>query len=370
MVWIHGGGFEIGSAYDQGPQYLMDTENVIIVSVNYRLGPLGFMSLGLPDFTGNNGLKDQALALKWVHENIATFHGRPEEVTLFGESAGSMSAALHILSSQSRGLFSKVILQSKTALDVTYKVKSLQDSDENGQILADKLGCNKTDLACLQALDWQSILKSAKIRPEGLFSGTWIPGLEPKESKDPFLTEEPEILMKSGEFDRNLQVIIGTMKDEGLIALIKPLILPGELAKLKSTYNSTLTAEIFNIQDFNRVKDEDVQKLQEILHFYLGPGHPGDKFSLDNLQALVDMITDSAFLYGTHKTLKYFKAFNVKAFQYIFTYPGQFSITQIFGLKNKFGVSHADDLQYLWQMIGKMIFVTPQCNVSQANFVQ
>ncbi|KAJ8963468.1 hypothetical protein NQ318_018951 [Aromia moschata] len=115
LVWIHGGGFIAGTGNSPycGPEFLL-TEHVVLVAMNYRLGALGFLcledtSLEVP---GNAALKDQTLALKWVQENIANFGGDPNNVTIFGESAGSASVHLHVLSQASKGLFHKAILQS------------------------------------------------------------------------------------------------------------------------------------------------------------------------------------------------------------------------------------------------------------------
>ncbi|MFV0316338.1 MAG: carboxylesterase/lipase family protein [Microthrixaceae bacterium] len=117
MVWIHGGAFEIGSGsspiYD-GAAFARD--GVILVTINYRLGCLGFMELGHLDpelrGSGNTGLLDQAEALRWVAENISAFGGDPSNVTIFGESAGSMSVCAQLVLADSRGLFHKAIAQS------------------------------------------------------------------------------------------------------------------------------------------------------------------------------------------------------------------------------------------------------------------
>ena len=108
MVWIHGGSFIVGSNQPSsyGPSHLMDRD-VIVVLVNYRLGPLGFLSLGTEDVPGNAGLRDQTMAFQWVNENIASFGGDPSRITIFGESAGSLSVGLHLLSPLSDGLFQR-----------------------------------------------------------------------------------------------------------------------------------------------------------------------------------------------------------------------------------------------------------------------
>ena len=81
--------------------------NVVVVTINYRLGPLGFLSMGNEEVPGNAGLRDQSLALKWVNQNIANFGGNPGMVTIFGESAGALSVSLHLLSPLSAGLFQR-----------------------------------------------------------------------------------------------------------------------------------------------------------------------------------------------------------------------------------------------------------------------
>lgn len=90
LVYIHGGGFTSGDAGDfyHGPDFLLSEDN-IVVTIQYRLGIFGFLNLGTREYSGNMGLKDQQLALKWIHENIEYFSGNKHEILLFGESAGS-----------------------------------------------------------------------------------------------------------------------------------------------------------------------------------------------------------------------------------------------------------------------------------------
>lgn len=90
MFWIHGGAYSEWSGNDElfGPDFLID-QYVIVVTINYRLGVFGFLTLGTPDYSGNMGLKDQQLALKWIYENIGEFHGDNKRITIFGESAGN-----------------------------------------------------------------------------------------------------------------------------------------------------------------------------------------------------------------------------------------------------------------------------------------
>ena len=118
MVWIHGGGFALGA----GSQFVYDgshlcQRDVVVVTINYRMGPFGFVHLAGPtrgaiDATGNEGLLDQIAALQWVRDNIAGFGGDPDNVTIFGESAGGMSVMALLSMPLAAGLFHKAIAQS------------------------------------------------------------------------------------------------------------------------------------------------------------------------------------------------------------------------------------------------------------------
>lgn len=102
MIWIHGGSFIGGTSNIFSGNYLLD-KDIILVTVNYRLGIFGFFTLGDTTVSGNFGLKDQVLALKWVQKNIKAFGGNPNKVTLFGESAGGASVSLHAISKANNG---------------------------------------------------------------------------------------------------------------------------------------------------------------------------------------------------------------------------------------------------------------------------
>lgn len=117
LVWIFGGGFYSGTStlavYDA--ETLVAEENVVVVSMNYRVASLGFLYINETHAPGNMGLLDQVMALEWVRDNIAAFGGDPNKVTIFGESAGAVSVNMHMLSPMSKGLFQRAILQSGAA---------------------------------------------------------------------------------------------------------------------------------------------------------------------------------------------------------------------------------------------------------------
>lgn len=103
VVFIHGGAFTGGQGYHYGPQYLLNDNDLVYVSINYRLGILGFATTDDNILPGNNGMKDQVAALKWIKQNIGAFGGNPDSVTISGMSAGASSVHYHLLSPMSRG---------------------------------------------------------------------------------------------------------------------------------------------------------------------------------------------------------------------------------------------------------------------------
>lgn len=144
MVWVHGGGFVSGTGGDYDPTRLVQ-QGVIVVTLNYRLGALGFLAGGDDPAAGNYGLADQQAALRWVHDNIGAFGGDPGNVTLFGQSAGAFSVCAQLASPQAHGLFQKAIIQSGPCAGsfVTADIAL-----ERSTRWAQGLGCQ--DTACLR----------------------------------------------------------------------------------------------------------------------------------------------------------------------------------------------------------------------------
>ena len=118
MVYIHGGAFITGggSSTTFGPTFLLEND-VVVVTMNYRLGALGFMATADKAISGNMGIKDQAMALKWVQNNIANFGGDPSKVTIFGDDAGGASVSIHMMSEESNG---KLIFRYKLLFVLNY----------------------------------------------------------------------------------------------------------------------------------------------------------------------------------------------------------------------------------------------------------
>ncbi|XP_053513773.1 cholinesterase isoform X1 [Artibeus jamaicensis] len=222
MVWIYGGGFQTGTSslpvYDG--KFLARVERVIVVSMNYRVGALGFLALpGNSEAPGNMGLFDQQLALQWIQKNIAAFGGNPKSVTLFGESAGAASVSLHLLSPRSHPLFTRAILQSGSS-NTRWAVNSLEEARNRTLTLAKFMGClreNETEIIkCLQNKDPQEILlNEVFIVPYGTL--LQVP-FGPLVDGD-FLTDMPDTLLQLGQFKKT-QILVGVNKDEGTAFLV------------------------------------------------------------------------------------------------------------------------------------------------------
>jgi para-nitrobenzyl esterase len=169
MVWIHGGAFQFGSADNYDPTKLVTAGDVIVVTINYRVGALGFLahpalSAESPaGISGNYGILDQQLALQWVQDNIAGFGGDPKRVTIFGESAGGISVHAQLASPLATGLFRRAIVQS----GAVFQQPTLAEAEALGSDSADAFGCPDQTAACLRALSVDAVLAS---QPSGLQS--------------------------------------------------------------------------------------------------------------------------------------------------------------------------------------------------------
>ncbi len=146
MVWIYGGGFQFGSSAE--PRYdgsMLATQGVVLVSFNYRVGALGFLALSEldkegPHPSGNFGLQDQLFLLHWVRSNIAAFGGDPDNITIFGESAGAHAVGLLVSSPLSIGLFHKAILESGAFWDAEHgSMPTFAEARQLGSALVNKL---------------------------------------------------------------------------------------------------------------------------------------------------------------------------------------------------------------------------------------
>ena len=240
MVWIYGGGFQAGSA-SEPPQdgSKLATKGVVVVSMNYRLGVFGF--LAHPDLTkeasshasGNYGLLDQIAALQWVKKNIAAFGGDPDNVTIFGESAGSFSVSALMASPLTKGLFQKAIGESGAYLagpSGPLAPKRLSAAEAQGQKLGQALGAES--IAALRAKSADDVLKATLAGGPGSWFSPGIDGY--------VLPDDPYTIFTGGQ-QQHVPLLAGWNLGEGRAGVT--------LAKEK------VTAETFTKQTRERFKD-------------------------------------------------------------------------------------------------------------------
>ena len=220
MVWIHGGGFVLGSGNFSLAGDLAEKGQVLVVAINYRLGPLGFLAhpaLGVEDgqAVGNYGLLDQQMAIDWVRRNAAAFGGDAHNITLFGQSAGGSSVCAQLMSPAMAGKFQAAIMQS--AVCSNHLMQSMPDALRLGEQLAATLPCKgqgRALLACLRSLPVEKLLPLL-----GQVGATSAVPLRPVYGST-VLPEAPDAAWAAGHF-HPVPLLIGSTRNEGtlLVAL-------------------------------------------------------------------------------------------------------------------------------------------------------
>ena len=344
MVWVHGGGSRRGSGGTSlyGPEYLVDS-GIVLVTINYRLIPFGFISMESSTMPGNQGHKDQVMAFKWIQENIKNFGGHPDQVTIFGESAGSFLVLSHLVSPLSAGLFSKVIAQSGSPTGVipTYLDKAGTRREALLE-LATSLDCATTSdmeaLECLQEIDTDTFYNAASSIGKlfGLVRDADF-------SSEPFMPVWPEAAMRAGKVNA-ASVVIGFNKDEGIFE-IPPFILdPDALPNLNENIETWMLQRLFGkCCDFTQEEKDQAGQVRE---FYFRK----ETISMETIHSLIDFFTDHVFWTPAHRAVTFLSSLpEVHVYEYLFTHEGAVGYADMIGLQNySFGVAHADDLHYLF----------------------
>ena len=216
LFYIHGGGYEYGTALTY-PSDLLALHGLLVVVIQYRLGPFGFLTTGDSTAPGNYGMLDQVEALKWVKDNIEHFGGDPRRVTICGLSAGAASVSLHLLSPLSKGLFHQAIAESGVDLSA-FAFQPNSASLRYATDLAAKLDCATNDhstmLACIRKQKEVDIQEAADTL---LFESSdyvrWGPALD-----NYFLLDTPRNLREKGDF-RKVKLMISFTSQEGAESL-------------------------------------------------------------------------------------------------------------------------------------------------------
>ncbi|VEN56833.1 unnamed protein product [Callosobruchus maculatus] len=304
MVFVHGGGFVSGSNRPDmlyGPQFLM-TEDIVLVTINYRLGLLGFLSLKDRSLNvpGNAGMKDQVMALRWVQRNIQYFGGDPDNVTIFGESAGSASVHFLVVSPLTKGLFHKAICQSGCVLNPWATGKP------NAAEVAKAMGYRSD-------ADESYILKKMKnasvgtiMRGQNKFQFNFNPNyIRPTSivveypNEGAFLTQHPLDILKAGA-QNQVPMIMGYNSLEGLFFEML-----GRMSKFE--YNRlpmSLESDVPNNCDVDASDTKLVAKVaSDIKKFY----YKDEKISKANKPIRYLINNDTVFMYGIQKSIQLHK---------------------------------------------------------------
>ncbi len=317
MVFFHGGGFIIGSAsepYYDG-EWLAHHKNVVLVTVNYRLGPFGYLYVPEYGIGGNYGLLDQIKALEWVQENIASFGGNPENVTVFGESSGGVSVAL--LLGLVPELLHKAIIQSGWIYQRRY-IMSAEIADMQGNRLLEEIGCgNRDDAAeCLRQKPPEDIL-SAVYEPDMLDSVQY--SFSPVLDKT-VITDVPYKLIIQGK-GKEIPLIMGFNGDEG-----------------------TFFAYYFGIENESEYK-RWLRTTFGILALPVLRNYPAGEYEEPWLAA-ADIMGDLIFSCPTRNILKKLAWFNSNVYHYRFTFVPET------GQKPPFlGAFHGSEIAYLFRSV-------------------
>ncbi len=256
MIWIHGGAYDGGTG--NTPMYwgdrMSETGDIVLVSINYRLNIFGFTALpGLKDedpnaSTGNYGSLDQIAAIRWVHENIEGFGGDPENVTIFGESAGGWSVCTMIATPLNKGMFQRAIIESGGCT----QSEGLQEGYRRAEKMADNVGCSAQDLQCLRSVSAEDLLGR----------GTGGLGMATKTHHDGYvLSSRPLDMIREGNYNR-VSLMAGSNRDEvGPLMIIKPKMhhaLPWQYQKRMVTFfgisedQAAYLAELYPLSEFNK----------------------------------------------------------------------------------------------------------------------
>ncbi|XP_055537565.1 acetylcholinesterase-like [Wyeomyia smithii] len=345
IVYIHGGGFRGGTAnsmvYD--PCHLVQ-QGVVVVTVFYRIGAFGFLHLPSVGISGNAGLKDQRLALHWIHKQIHHFGGDAHNVTLAGGSAGSWSTYLHYLSPSSRKYFHRVICSSGDACtEAVFQV----DPEWKARALANALGCRgSSDQQVLDTLIKASARNIAKYQDSIIGPNEescphrfpFRPVIELEPSEDAIITQKPEEILKC--FDSiQMPMMSGFTSAEGLLSMY----LSKSRLELFNKHPEWLVPRIFSGLDAIERKAIG----EQVKQFYLEAQDLGWNTQSETCDLMSDITFVVSAMFSAEMIAKYQP--NVKHYHYLFDYSGPLNlIGKVFRLPAVPGAAHGAETYYMF----------------------
>ncbi|KAG5895360.1 hypothetical protein JTB14_029587 [Gonioctena quinquepunctata] len=340
MVWIYGGAFVTGnSSYEsQGPDWFLN-EDVVFVQFNYRLGSFGFLSTLTEEAPGNIGLKDQCLALKWVRNNIQRFGGDPNNVTIFGESAGSASVSYQLQSTCAKGTFHRAIMQSGTSLCLWALHRRAVDAAFNIGGLFGVTSRNTTQLLeTLRKIPYKklqliSMGVGSQLALENPLAGIQFgPVIEPNH-KGAFFSNYSDELLLQGHYNR-VPTIIGVNSNEAAYAGDVSGLIRLYLVKYDLNYKLLAPADLTN----NDLESASAAFAIKLHYFSILPM----SFQTDSV---IQFISDDQFNRPVRRTVLDM-ANHSTVYYYVFSYSGALGGPEDRTLK---GVGHTEDLGYMFR---------------------
>ncbi|XP_044592530.1 juvenile hormone esterase-like [Cotesia glomerata] len=342
MVWIHGGAFYSGSGNDDiyGPDYIVE-KNVVLVTINYRVGIIGFLNLDDEEAPGNQGLKDQVMALKWVKQNIEKFGGDPFNVTIFGESAGSASVHYLTISPLAQGLFNKAILQSGVATNTWANApfSAKEAAIEVSAVVGNRITDTKELIKFLRSVDALQLVQAEyaikDLKKLHLFENPFIPSVDLK-SKTPFLNIPVTEAAKAGI---RVPHIIGYTSDEGIVFV--PTIAESSYAEIEAN-----PEELLLHRTIKRFLKERNISAKDIKEYFMAD----KEIKPENADKIVHLFTAVHFLINIHHILELQPFKDVETFVYKFEFYSKDSavMQKVFGTELE-GTCHAEDIVYLFR---------------------
>ncbi|KAK4306806.1 hypothetical protein Pmani_021392 [Petrolisthes manimaculis] len=327
MVFIHGGAFYLGSARTYHGFEELLKRRVVVVMMQYRLGVLGFLSTEDEAAPGNQGLKDQALALTWIRDNIAAFGGDPNKVTLMGESAGAISIHYHLLIPSSADLFSGAIMESGTSLCNWGRGRDFR-------LAAQTLALNEALVSCLQTINDHVLDSEYLVLPPFYFAprvdGVYIP-------------DDPVTLLKEGRY-HHVPTIMGINRDELSLQSLEMYTVPNMIDNLVANFsvNGPMSLQLYD--------DEDPINTANTVYDYY---HLGDlNITKEDCDNLTRLYSDTVFLLSYDWSVQLMSD-QTPVYAYEFHHRGEHSYLDSFfdnGLDLPQGqkyVCHGDELQYI-----------------------
>jgi len=314
MVWIHGGGFSFGSGWAFPGGVLAAFNDVIVVSINYRLGVLGFLNVPGTDVTGNFGMLDQVLALKWIQANIVSFGGDSKRVTIFAQSAGAIAVSLHLISPLSKGLFHRAIIQSGASSSPIYSGKVTSTTQLKWFAKAINCSMGPSLLECVRGKAVEGILTAQTDITFPKYTGT--ADIVGPIVDGEFLPDLPEILFKTRQFHADVDVITGFTSNEGSM-----FVLMLELDSIKDGIEKE-TFQSFIKEGFHYARKRSPILDDLILFQYTNHADPDDKIAIR--QSLMDCSSHSLFAAPTLLEAKALAKGGRPPYVYVFDHRAEF----------------------------------------------